>query len=96
MQHQMSKETPLIVAIEHGNEDIVRLLINNGADVQLCDNVGITPLYAAIKMKNECIVRWIIDANCDVNIGSQDHSPLFMATRMGLLNIVQVSLSLRI
>lgn len=86
----MSRQTPLIVAIEHGNDDIVKLLIDSEADVQLCDNVGITPLYTAIKSKKEKLVQWLLDAECDINIGSQDHSPLFLATRLGQLNIVQV------
>lgn len=92
----MSRQTPLIVAIEHGNDDIVKLLIDSEADVQLCDNVGITPLYTAIKSKKEKLVQWLLDAECDINIGSQDHSPLFLATRLGQLNIVQVLYSIHL
>ena len=90
LPQQMSKQTPLILAIEHGYDDIVKLLVDHEADVQICDNVGITPLYVAIKGRNEVIIQWLLEAECDVNIGSQDHAPLFLATRTGQLNIVKV------
>lgn len=31
----------------------------------------------------------LIDAGCDVNLGSQDHEPIFLAARLGLLAIIQ-------
>ena len=73
---------------------MVTFLLEHNADVQICDNVGITPLYTAIKCRNEGVVRQLIDAGCDVDIGSQDHSPIFLATRTGQLNIVKVKITL--
>lgn len=75
-------------------DDIVPLLLENLANVQLCDNVGITPLYMAIKNSKENIVKQLINADCDVEIGSQDHAPIFLATRTGQLNIVNVRCSI--
>jgi ankyrin repeat protein len=69
---------------------MVTFLLENNADVQICDNVGITPLYTAIKCRNEGVVKQLIQAGCDVDIGSQDHTPIFLATRTGQLNIVKV------
>jgi ankyrin repeat protein len=71
------RQTPLLLAIEHGHEDVVDFLLKNGADVQISDNVNMTPLYAAIKGQNLTIVENLIQAGCDINIGSQDHAPLF-------------------
>ncbi|KAL4234762.1 hypothetical protein ACF0H5_006404 [Mactra antiquata] len=90
LQQQMNKQTPLLTAIENSKDDIVTLLLENLANVQICDNVGLTPLYMAIKNSKENIVKQLIQADCDVDVGSQDHAPIFLATRTGQLNIVKL------
>ncbi|XP_045193996.2 ankyrin-3-like [Mercenaria mercenaria] len=90
LPHQMSRQTPLLMAIEHSQDEMVTYLLENNADVQISDNVGITPLYTAINCRNERVVRLLIGAECDVDIGSQDHTPIFLATRTGQLNIVKM------
>lgn len=87
---QYVNQTPLHVATEHGNTDVVEYLINQGADAQIADNVNISPLYTAIKGGNSYLVHLLIDAGCDVNLGSQDHAPIFLAARLGLLAITQM------
>ena len=91
LPNQLSHQTALLVAIETNNEDIVQFLLENHADVQQTDNVGITPLYVAIRLKSDSIVSSLISHGCDINIGSQDHTPLFYASRIGCLSIVKVS-----
>ena len=83
----------LHVAIEHNQTEVVDFLLRCGADVQIVDNVKISPLYAAIKGGNSVIVEKLLEAGCDANIGSQDHSPLFLATRLGQFYTVQVSIT---
>ena len=95
LPNQLSYQTPLLVAIESDNQDIVQFLLENYADVQQADNVGITPLYVAIRLKSESIVSDLISNSCDVNIGSQDHTPLFYASRVGCLSIVKVRYDLK-
>jgi len=90
LSHPMSKKTPLISAITQGNCEMVELLIENGADTQLCDNVGISPLYSAIMHGKTDLVSKLIEAGCDVNVGSQDHTPLFIATKLGQMGTVKV------
>ncbi|KAK7114437.1 ankyrin repeat domain-containing protein 50-like isoform X2 [Littorina saxatilis] len=85
-----NKQTALLVAVESSQRSVLEVLLGWGADVQLTDNVGITPLYAAVKGDNCGMVRQLIDAGCDVNIGSQDHAPLFLAARRGFQEIVQI------
>ena len=87
-----SKQTALLAAVEMKRKDVVEVLLDWSADVQLTDNVSITPLYAAIEANCCEIVRQLIETGCDVNIGSQDHAPLFIAARRGFLPIVQVRL----
>ena len=90
--NQQSGQTPLLTAVESNRPEVVSFFLENFADTQQTDNVGITPLYSAIRLKSEQLVGDLISNGCDVNIGSQDHSPLFYATRVGSLPIVKVSL----
>ncbi|KAL3860207.1 hypothetical protein ACJMK2_010363 [Sinanodonta woodiana] len=89
---QLSHQTPLLVAIEHSQLDVVKFLLEKDADPQLADNVGITPLYAALKIKENQAeyVERLIQSGCDVNIGSQDHAPIFLATRKNLFPCVKL------
>ena len=90
IKNENSRQTALLVAVEAKQKDVIDVLLEWAADVQLTDNVGITPLYAAIEGGCGEIVRQLIDAGCDVDIGSQDHAPLFLAARRGFLPMVQV------
>lgn len=85
-------QTPLLVATEHGRQEVVQCLLDYGADVQLTDNVGITPLYTSIKRQDMPLVEMLIEAGCDVNLGSQDHAPIFVASRLGLMDITRVGI----
>lgn len=48
-------------------EEIVKLLIESGADVQAVDNAGRSVLFIAVLAGNREIVRLLIGANADVN-----------------------------
>ena len=41
--------TPLHKCVLTENSDLMRLLIDNGADLDICDNIGNSPLHSAIK-----------------------------------------------
>ncbi|XP_076449469.1 uncharacterized protein LOC143285905 isoform X2 [Babylonia areolata] len=84
-----SKQTPLLGAVETQQTEVVTLLLERGADVQVTDNVGITPLYTAVEGNCLPLVRQLIQAGSEVNVGSQDHSPIFLAARKGFLSIVK-------
>ncbi|XP_071091557.1 ankyrin repeat and SOCS box protein 2-like isoform X1 [Haliotis cracherodii] len=89
-----SSLTPLLVAIDNGHIETVASLLSHEADVQLTDNVKLTPLYMAIKVKDcdirDILTQRLIQAGCDVNIGSQDHAPVFLAARLGFLSTVEM------
>ena len=57
-----SSSTPLIAAIKKGYVDVVKLLIEYGADVNYTDKRGKKPLYYAINSskKNE-IIKLLVD-----------------------------------
>lgn len=63
-----SRDRPIILASKKRNFDIVRLLIENGADVNVIDSKQLSPLRNAIFYKNIKMVRYLINNGADVNI----------------------------
>ena len=59
--------TPLHYACQKGSRDIVRLLIENGADVTMETNTSVTPLHLAVMSGNKEIIKMLADAGADVN-----------------------------
>lgn len=59
---------PLILAIQKNNFDIVKLLVENGVDINARDSYGQTPLmYAAAK--NYChILKYLLAHNAEINL----------------------------
>jgi len=72
--------TPLIVAARHGHDDLVRMLIEKGANVDVADSNGLTALhYACVYGKKETVSALLAaDANPNVRT-SQGLTPLHMA-----------------
>ncbi|KAH9918246.1 ankyrin [Epithele typhae] len=57
-------KTPLHVAALKGNEELVRMLCDLGADVDLADNEGNTPLHYASSWGHITIVQLLIERGC--------------------------------
>lgn len=64
--------SPIIVAAYHGRSDIIRLLLENGANVNDVNYKGTTVLmYAkeyALRARDRAIIDLLIDAGCDKNM----------------------------
>ena len=72
--------TLLTLAAEEGHEDVVLLLLNNGADPNKANNSGRTPLHSAASSGNLSIVRQLLYSGATPDI--QDEfgcTPMFMA-----------------
>lgn len=54
-------DTPLHIAIQNGNTDIVRMLLTKECDLGVRNADGLTPLGLAMKMKNDAIVRLLLE-----------------------------------
>jgi ankyrin repeat protein len=82
--------TPLQFAAELGYFNIVKLLIDRGAQVNTTDKLGKTPLHKAACMHNRNIVEHLINNGADPNIKDKEHwTVLQLAVRMGQLEVVK-------
>ncbi len=62
-------KTPLNIASEYGLTDMVKMLINNGAEAfDKCDDSGFAPLHYACQLGNPNMVEAFIRAGADVNV----------------------------
>jgi ankyrin repeat protein len=62
---------PLFNAIFFGNYELTRLLIENGANVNLQDHCGTTPLHCAVRAvagNKEQIIQLLLDNGADLKI----------------------------
>eukprot|EP00833_Pecoramyces_ruminatium_P013063 jgi/Orpsp1_1/1187095/evm.model.d7180000055344.1 len=83
--------SPLIIACEKGYQDIVRILIENGVDVNKENNNEDTPLIIACEHGNQDIVRILIDNKADVNKENKNgDTPLIIACEKSNQDIVRI------
>lgn len=59
--------TLLINAAFYARKNVVKYLLDRGADVSAKDNSGFTALHAAIKSRNVETIKIILDAGADIN-----------------------------
>lgn len=77
--------SPLYVASYFGQDEIVLLLLKNGANVNIKNHYGLTPLHAAVEKNNIVIIKLLLQYAADVNIisitkeGNEIPSPLCYA-----------------
>jgi len=82
---------PLFIAAENGNLEMVRFLIEAGADINIQDEDGWAPLSGATSRGHIEVVRLLIDAGAEVNIqeGRGDTS-VNIAAKNGYIQIVRL------
>ncbi|XP_062598734.1 uncharacterized protein LOC134260163 [Saccostrea cucullata] len=90
-----NQTTPLLLAVERVYPHIIRILLDNNADVNICGKFGISPLVKSIEMYNRLqsfdidrkerysIVQMILNAKPDVNYSINGNSPLKVALNDG-------------
>lgn len=85
--------TPLCLAVQAGNLQIVRWLIDAGADVNHCDGISPTALYEAVSMRNVELTNYLLDSGADPNLGYTQGgrlTPLAVAVNKGDVNCVKL------
>lgn len=60
-------QTPLILATRQGNDKIIKILVENGADVNKSDKHGNTPLHLSTKAGNLKGVKLLIKYGANIN-----------------------------
>ena len=63
---------PIHVASRDGFLDIVKLLVENGANINETNCVGRTPIYVASMRGNFEIVQFLVENKCNVNAKDKD------------------------
>ena len=88
-----TKVTPLHLAVQKGNLDIVKILLEAKADPNLASIDGATPLHLAALSGNLGVVEALLKADAKPNLAMNDgYTPLHLALQKGNLGVVKVLL----
>lgn len=93
LDHPAYTYTPLNIALSQGHLEIVKVLLNNNADVQTMTKVGWTPLHLASRKGDLEIVKILIDKGAEINsTDRRGWTPLDLASSRGHVNVVKLLL----
>lgn len=81
--------TPLANAISNWKPELVALLVEAGADVQLLYDENVSALLLAIEMDSLQMVETLVDAKCDVNGHPGGIPPLQLSAQKGQDSILR-------
>lgn len=82
--------TPLISAIGGGHEEVVRILINAGAEVNIADRTRTTPLIYAVGNGSKQIIAHLLKHGADINAANASgQSPLWLAVSQNKRRLIK-------
>ncbi|MEM9541186.1 MAG: ankyrin repeat domain-containing protein [Cyanobacteria bacterium P01_E01_bin.42] len=84
------ESSPLHFAISAGNIDAVRVLISNGADLEIEEDDGVTPVLHAIMKHETEIVKLLVEAGADLNAWSRFGTVSEVAIKYGYNNLSDI------
>ncbi|KAF0988668.1 hypothetical protein HZS_1980, partial [Henneguya salminicola] len=87
-----NKDTSLTIATNNNRLDIVRLLVEKGANIQHQTFNDQTPLIISLKNGNKQILQYLLDKGANINTIYQGQTPLMIATISEHTNIVRILL----
>jgi hypothetical protein len=75
--------TPLHLAVKYQNKDLLEMLLDNGANINVKSITGMTPLHlAALDNENKGIFEMLLDKGADVNVKTTTGlTPLHLTAR---------------
>ena len=83
------QNTPLHIAFQRDNIEIIMALLDRGADVNIIDDEQNTPLHLACKKGNIELVNKIINKGVDINASNgNQYTPLHLACKNGNVELV--------
>jgi ankyrin repeat protein len=68
----ITNATPLVVACDWGNEEVIQYLVSKGANVNACTEDGITSLQQAASRCSLQVVKLLVEHGADVNAKRKD------------------------
>ncbi|XP_061491399.1 ankyrin repeat domain-containing protein 22 [Rhineura floridana] len=78
----------LMVSKSKQNENLIKMLLRAGADVNTTDDSGRTALHYASEMKNQSIIPLLVGAGSNISIkDKEEETPLDIAKRLKFTNI---------
>ena len=88
-ERDINLNSPLHIALENQNPEIINYLLDQGADVNHENAWSESPLYSSIRMNNIKIIKIIIKNGGNVNVkNNHGESPLHIAVRIGNIEII--------
>lgn len=83
--------TPLLIACSGKNPDMVRVLVEAGANPKIADDHGMTPLHAAVQVQPVETVRLLLKHGAAVNAkhGPSGRTALHIVAGEGKLEIMK-------
>lgn len=88
-------QTPLMLAAQAGDAELVKIMLEAGANPDLQDIKGMTALHSATKSNSMDCVSFLLAAPCRLDLVTIDgRTPLHTAAWMGNLDAVQQLISL--
>merc|ERR1712029_122828 len=87
---KLKLQADLRIASSKGQLDIVKQVIDAGADLDSRDNHSMTPIQLAAYYNHPLVVRELLKhgANAEVSTTFLGHTPLMLASRMGHLKVM--------
>src|SRR5215467_3494938 len=87
---KMGRTALLLAAASDGSSQTVRLLLEHGAEIAICDEMKVTPLLAATAANDTLTIRILIERGADVNApDATGITPLMYAAMNGNLQVVR-------
>uniref|UniRef100_A0A8C8SG12 Ankyrin repeat domain 22 n=1 Tax=Pelusios castaneus TaxID=367368 RepID=A0A8C8SG12_9SAUR len=78
----------LMVSKTKQNENLIKMLLRAGVDVNAADHSGSTALHYACEMKNQSVIPLLLEAHADPSVKNKNgETPLDIARRLKFTNI---------